>query len=607
MHLPSFNNLISGAKHTFYRFPFVILTSLTGAVIMAYIINLPYPESLNVRYLYNIVMACSLGIPFLISLSFITERLKSSRFTSLLIQTTGLILLVTYYFSLPAETSYIDITRYIVLVIALHLLVSFSPFIIGIFDSSGVHTFWQFNQLLFIRILITGVYSGVLYAGLCIAILSFDKLFNININEKIYGQLFFIILGFFSTWFFLSDMPSETEAPDTGSPYPKGLKIFTQYVLLPLVIIYLLILYLYTGKIILQWQLPMGWVSYLILGFSVTGIFSLLLIHPLRNIEGNTWMRNFRKWFYITLFPLIILLFISILRRTNEYGITERRYFVFILAVWLAGIALYFTLSKAKNIKFIPFSLCVIAFLSCFGPWSAYSISEKSQLNRLENVLSKNNIIEDGKIKKIRNTVTDDDRREISSEVIFFCERKSLGIIQPWFDIDLESIKDTVINNVRRKKEAMIVEYMGVEFFPQWTYQVDKYFNYTLRDYDSFILKDYDYLLIYKYAMNDTAKNHYVKISDSISFEINKNNENNIIEIRQKDKPAMSIDLNLFIEGLKKSNSPSPALKDMTIEVQNENLKLKFVIISMNGEKDLDKLKINYINGYIFVKLNLIK
>jgi len=228
-------------------------------------------------------------------------------------------------------------------------------------------------------------------------------------------------------------------------------------------------------------------------------------------------------------------------------------------------------------------------------------------LNRLENVLSKNNIIEDGKIKKIRNTVTDDDRREISSEVIFFCERKSLGTIQPWFDIDLESIKDTVINNVRRKKEAMIVEYMGVEFFPQWTYQVDKYFNYTLRDYDSFILKDYDYLLIYKYAMNDTAKNHYVKISDSISFEINKNNENNIIEIRQKDKPAMSIDLNLFIEGLKKSNSPSPALKDMTIEVQNENLKLKFVIISVNGEKDLDKLKINYINGYIFVKLNLIK
>ena len=45
-------------------------------------------------------------------------------------------------------------------------------------------------------------------------------------------------------------------------------------------------------------------------------------------------------------------------------------------------------------------------------------------------------------------------------------------------------------------------------------------------------------------------------------------------------------------------------LKDMTIETRNENMKVKFVIVSMNGERDGDKLKIYYINGYMFIKLN---
>ena len=211
--------------------------------------------------------------------------------TSVIIQAAGIILLAAYYFSLPGEKSNVDITRYILLVIGLHLLVSFSAYISSeIFTSSKISAFWQFNQAIFIRILITGIYSGVLYAGLSIAIFSFDKLFNVNIEHKIYGQLFFIIIGIFNTWFFLSDIPSDTDSSESDIVYPKGLKIFTQFVLLPLVIVYLFILYLYTGKIIIEWSLPMGWVSYLILGFSITGIFSLLLVHPLRNIEGNSWI-----------------------------------------------------------------------------------------------------------------------------------------------------------------------------------------------------------------------------------------------------------------------------------------------------------------------------
>ena len=73
---------------------------------------------------------------------------------------------------------------------------------------------------------------------------------------------------------------------------------------------------------------------------------SLLLIHPIRTREGNRWIQTFGRWFYLALFPLIVLLFVAISERLGTYGITENRYFILVLACWLLGIALYMLLSQ---------------------------------------------------------------------------------------------------------------------------------------------------------------------------------------------------------------------------------------------------------------------
>ncbi len=115
MKIPSINALLTGAKRTFIRFPFVILLSSAGAFILGYIIHLDKSQASNTQYLYNAAMACSLGIPLLISFSFITERYRSSRAVNIIVQITGIMLLTAYFISLPADKSYVDITRYILL------------------------------------------------------------------------------------------------------------------------------------------------------------------------------------------------------------------------------------------------------------------------------------------------------------------------------------------------------------------------------------------------------------------------------------------------------------------------------------------------------------
>jgi hypothetical protein len=118
--------------------------------------------------------------------------------------------------------------------------------------------FCQYNNTLFLRFLTAVLFSAVLFIGLVIAMGSIDVLFNVDINEERYFQLFVVIAGIFNTWFFLSGIPGSLDSFNRVKEYPKGLKIFTQNILLPLVIIYVIILYLYTGKIILEWAWPEG-------------------------------------------------------------------------------------------------------------------------------------------------------------------------------------------------------------------------------------------------------------------------------------------------------------------------------------------------------------
>jgi hypothetical protein len=451
----------------------------------------------------NGAMAASIGIPLLFALAVFSESYNYSIKTSYLFQAAGIILLAVFYFSMSREENFYDGSRYMMYFTAAHLLVSFSVFK----KDEGKYifsNFWDFNLKLFLRILISAFYSLVLYAGLAIALVSFDKLFNMDIKEERYLQLFFLIAGIFNTWFFLSGVPQKK---DEISTYPNALKIFTQYVAIPIVVVYLFILYLYTGKIILAWELPVGWVSNLIIGFSIAGIFALLLVHPIKNTENNRWISIFGKVFYFILIPLIILLYTAILRRISEYGITENRYYIFVTALWLTGIALYFIFSKEKNIKIIPISLFVIILLASFGPWGAFSISLKNQLKRFEYLLTKNNILVEGKIKKTDSVVSSEDSDNIFSILSFLELRKQYSGIQPWFDISLDSLAKEDNKRFVFNSETAIMKYMGLEYNPNKIRVFDNNYEYRSKDLYRIDVGGYNYIYYYRnYESSDTMK-----------------------------------------------------------------------------------------------------
>src|SRR5690606_23352918 len=243
-----------------------------------------------------------------------------------------------------------DVVRLGLFIFAFHHLVAFAPFI-----KRGVNSdFWHFNKALFMRFLTAVLYSASLYAGLAVALFGVEELFNRDLPSEIYGQLFVLVAVGFNTLFFLAGVPTVFEAMPTTAPYPKGLKIFTQYVLIPLMTVYLVILLVYEIKILVEWEMPKGIVASLILGYAVFGVLSLLLIWPIHNADGNRWVRFFSKSFYLTMIPLILLLALAVYQRVSYYGFTEKRYILMALTVWLAAITVYFLYFRKDDIRLIP-------------------------------------------------------------------------------------------------------------------------------------------------------------------------------------------------------------------------------------------------------------
>ena len=306
----------------------------------------------------------------------------------------GLLVLVGYYFWIPSGRFEQPITLVLLgaSAISFHLLVAVVPFWRQA-DSEG---FWDYNKNVFINTVQTGIFTVVIWGGLALAVAAVEHLFNLSIPSDFWGYLAKTVLIMGSSLIFALFAKDGVEALKTVEPYPLVLKFFVQYVLIPLLIIYLLILYSYGIKILVTWDLPQGWVSYLVLAYSFLGVLSLLLLHPLREVADKLWVRFFSKAFYITLIPLLVLLFVAIGVRINDYGVTENRYYVLLATCWLVGMAVYQLLSRQHRIWVIPVSLLVVAYPTLWLPGlNVWSVSVGSQEHRLHRLLAENQLLTD--------------------------------------------------------------------------------------------------------------------------------------------------------------------------------------------------------------------
>jgi VIT1/CCC1 family predicted Fe2+/Mn2+ transporter len=571
----AFNNTLTGLYHSFKRFPLTLVFSTLVATLLIIISELhPAEDTLS-----KVAMVLALGMPLSLSIRLHFEN-KDEETTYKLpaAYTVGVFLLVLYYFLLMQEGT-VAITRYIAVSLFLYLTFLFTPYL------NKRNNFEMYVITIATSLFITVIYSIVLFGGLSAILFSINKLLGIRIIGEVYYYTWLFVVFIFAVSYFLSGIPAKHKEIAIVT-YPKLLRILLLYIVMPLLTVYTVILYIYFIKVIVTMQWPVGIVSHLVLWYSAIVTIVLFLINPIH--EKNNWAYRFIKFAPKVLLPLLLMMFTSMGIRIKAYGVTEPRYYVIILALWVFCIMLYFSFSKKFRSIVIPVSLALVALLSVFGPLSSYSVSKYSQNYRLEKILIKNNMLKSGTIQSSPNISTED-KINISSILEYFKNNHSLEAVKylpQGFRLD-------DMNKV-----------FGFSFESPMNEANGGYFYYRRNSEErAFDIKGYDYFIDMRGYMNDDSS----KESD---FHAIFDYEGNNLKISYKGKELYEKNFTSFMKHLlsKHGTGDSETIlssDEMTIIEENDQIKVKIIFQTLSGRRlnSSDNIEKSEIEFYLLVKI----
>lgn len=536
MRFPSIDEAASLAAATAKRFPLVLVAG--GAAMAAAWSALGGGDD---RLWLRLILSALLGLPLFLTLGLVAEQRSTKPLARWLVQLAGLAVPVGFFLLSDGWSQSHLWTRFFHLNLGLHLLVAVAPFAAG----AAVGAFWQFNRTLFQRILLAALFTAVLVAGLALALLALDRLFGIDVDDDTYFRLLWFLAFVFSPWFFAAGVPRDMDALAAREDYPTGLRVFAQFILIPLVTVYLLILTAYLARVLITRVWPSGWIGWLVSGVAVAGTLALLLVHPLRTRQDSRWVDTYGRWFYIALMPSVIMLLLAVWQRVAQYGVTERRYFLLVLALYLAGIAVWYGVTASRNIRIIPAALAIVAFVTFAGPWSAYAVARQSQVARIETVLERHGMIRDGRVYPATTELPLDDRREMSGAVRYLLTTHGTGTLRPLLGDAVSAEADTLPAwRVDESAEAILAR-LNVRYLPRWAGPDYEHFFVTSGGLpEPLAVSGYDWLL------RGDLRFGFEMTSAGDTFRVSPEPGLLVFTIERNGEPLITADLSDFVRDL---------------------------------------------------------
>lgn len=610
----SVENTWQSLQALFRRFPLVALDTLVATLCGIILIE---SHDLNLSnsvesILTKILLMAVLGFPLLTAVVLMSEKFKWKTTFHYLGQFVGLVLLAVYYFCLPEDIKNfgtVEGSRLFIFNAVAYLLALSLPF----YEKNHSLKFWRFVETAFARLVVAGFFSATLYAGIALSLAAIDYLFSVRIDGDWYGQAGTLIFGIFGAWFFLAGFPKVHDSFPEVVEKSRVLRIFVEYICVPLLCIFFVILYVYLGQIVFLWNWPKGGVANWILGFSSAGFLVYILSYPLLQKDQYPFLKKFFRVFFALVLPMVVVLFMAIGIRLQEYGVTEMRYLVALGGVWLLLSSSYFLFFKHKELKLLPYLGAGLLFFSSFGPWGMYSVSVNSQYDRLEKLLVQHNLLENNKAKATanENAIPIEDRASIYSKIQFIASREQEGKLQEWFP---EVASTTTPRNgmyYNFSDEAMhslqITKYYDYQRYQDSTYMYLNAFSPSgITDISGF-----DTLLnaVYLYEYDESIQSEEVKpavykvASTTYSFVLDKDT----LKVLENDREIINHDLRVYLTNwIEKFSSSRGVTSDgsMDVTVQTPNTRFKFILNNLSLERKTENDNWNIRSGDLNVLID---
>ena len=374
-----FKNFFGDAYITFMRFHTVLFFTWALAIMSFFEIN---DKSFEVDF--HVWAFFALSAIASLSISLFLENI-TYRLVRIAVYVLPIGFLAIYCFMFLDDNVNWEGMQYVAMMVVAVLSVFFALFMRKNTDNA----FWAFAEHLVREILTTIIYLSLLMGGLSLAFYAVDILFDVQFSQHVYANIAVVCYLIIAPVYFLISMPSKDAIYSNKPDFGKFLRLLSLYVLLPVLGIYVLILYLYLAKILILWELPSGWVTILVSILVFGGFVAKLLLYP---ISKNKFVTFLNRYFSLLVLPLIVLMTVGIFRRFDDYGISINRLYVVIFNIWLYGASIYLFITRSKHLRWIVVSFTVMLFLSSVGPWSVFANTRRVMGTDLKLILAEQRI-----------------------------------------------------------------------------------------------------------------------------------------------------------------------------------------------------------------------
>lgn len=215
----------------------------------------------------------------------------------------------------------------------------------------------------------------VMLSGISLLTLSLTILFGVSVKSEVYFSFIILCNLLLSSLLIFGLMPSGGQKHDRTSGTPSVLNKIIRYLLLPLLGCYIAVLYSYMARIVIDMQLPNGWVSKLVIAL-MAGLLAVEAgFYPSVRQEGKKAEKAVSRWLPVLILPPLVLMSIAIARRIGDYGLTVSRLYAAALNVWFYAVCIGLFCCRARRISWIPASLAALFVLVSALPVNFTSIT----------------------------------------------------------------------------------------------------------------------------------------------------------------------------------------------------------------------------------------
>ena len=329
-------------------------------------------------YMHGMILA-----PFVFTLAYILNTLRCPRMAYLL----SWVIIIPLSFIGGLE-EWIETSQYWIsagILCPLAVLISlrrrdngdFTDAIIAYAASFGV----AFVFALTIHLLVMAIFGSTAY------------IFDLKVPEALWFYVTLVAYGIVAPVMFLS-----LQHRLLGRSFRIGRTVtaLVNYVIMPAVLIYTVILYLYAAKITVMWELPKGGIAYMVFAFTIITVAVGAIQYTLERRLYNKYF----KYFSFIAIPALILFWTGVVRRIGEYGLSEPRvYLVVCGAIMTLTLALLPSRRAGRYVNVAIISFVLFAAVAWIPFLSADKLAMDSQCRRIRMAAAEANVLsEDGKL-----------------------------------------------------------------------------------------------------------------------------------------------------------------------------------------------------------------